>query len=353
MAETRMAENIDANMGSMLIGVIVSAVLLGISLVQTFYYYINYPKDPWYLRSLVAVTAVFDMVHLGMISHTVYHYLISNYNNPRSLELLVWSVLMEALFTGVTGALVQCFYLTRVWLLSNKSIFLTVFILLIVLANAGLGTVWVVLSMQLETYDELLTISPITISINALSAAADVLIAASLCIMLHRARTGFKRSDSMINRLMLFVVNTGVLTSCCAVASLISLIASPLTLVYASFYFCIGRLYTNSFLATLNARRTLTGKVDDVSHMLVSIPPTLLNTHHSGGQKKSQANISIRIDTTHERDANNVMHISHRGHSKLDMDGSDDDLTQVHDGPPRSMHAKDREPLDFQSTYVV
>ncbi|KAF9463802.1 hypothetical protein BDZ94DRAFT_1321566 [Collybia nuda] len=307
---------LDSTMGAMLIGVIVSAVLLGVSLVQTFYYYLDYPKDPWYLKSLVACTAVFDVTHLAMISHTVYHYLITNYHNPPSLEIMTWSVLLEALFTGVTGALVQCFYTTRVWRLSNKNVWLTGLILAIVLANAGCGTAWVILSMQLNTYEELLSISPLTISINALSTGADVLIAASLCFMLQRARTGFKKSDSMINRLMLFVVNTGVLTSICAIASLVSLLASPLTLIYASFYFCIGRLYTNSFLATLNARKSITGRIDDVSHMLVSMPPTLLTPIGSSG--KSSQNISIRIDTTKERDREHLDVHSNKGHNLSD-----------------------------------
>ncbi|KAG6915647.1 hypothetical protein DXG01_010611 [Tephrocybe rancida] len=231
--------------------------------------------------------------------------------------------------------------------ISNKNVFLTGFILAIVVANAIMGTVWVVQSMQLNTFDELLEISPITISINALSTAADIIIAASLCFMLHRARTGFKRSDSMINRLMLFVVNTGVyeffppliivqpdshfsgsrLTSMCAIASLVSLVVSPLTLIYATFYFCIGRLYTNSFLATLNARRTISGKVDDVSHMLVSIPPTLLNTHQSAASKKgSQQTISIRIDTTQEHSSDPNRDLRSRGRLD-DKDLFEDDLS--------------------------
>ena len=36
-------------------------------------------------------------------------------------------------------------------------------------------------------------IQPLTIAINGLSAAADVLIATSLVILLRRARTGFKK----------------------------------------------------------------------------------------------------------------------------------------------------------------
>lgn len=342
---TRMAEHIQENMGSMLAGVIVSAVLLGVSLVQTFYYYMSYPTDPWPLKSLVAATAVLDTVHLVFISHTMWHYLISNFNNPHGLELITWSIVMEALCTGVTGCLVQCFYLTRLWLLSKGNMLLTGFILAIVLATAAMGTAWVILAMQLKTFDDLLTISPITISINALSTASDVLIAGSLCLMLHRARTGFKKSDTMINRLMLFVVNTGVLTSCIAIAALVALIASPLTLIYACFYFCIGRLYTNSFLATLNGRDLVKRKNNDTSHMLNSIPPTLLNTHSSTNSKKLfPQNISIRIDQTQESDQPEVVH---NLDNKLDRD---DSLTQ--DTPPRSVR-KERESEEYGTKYVV
>lgn len=66
--------------------------------------------------------------------------------------------------------------------------------------------------MQMKTFQDLLSINvsirlvllletqflrddlqSLTITINALSAAADVIIATSLCILLHRQRTGFRR----------------------------------------------------------------------------------------------------------------------------------------------------------------
>jgi len=212
-----------------------------------------------------------------------------------------------------------------------------------------MGTVWVILAMQLKTYDELLTISPITISINALSTATDVLIAGSLCFMLRRSRTGFRKSDTMINTLMLFVVNTGVLTSCCAIAALIALVASPFTLIYASFYFCIGRLYTNSLLATLNARELIrrNANADDNSHMLQSIPQSLFNTHNSG-QKQFKQNISIRIDKTEKSDQpDDRSHQPHNLDRKLD---SDEDL--IHDTLPHSV-MKDRDSQKDGYNYAV
>jgi len=174
----------------------------------------------------------------------------------------------------------------------------------------------------MDTYEQLLKISPLTITINALSTTVDVLIATSLVYLLHTARTGFKKSDTMINKLIVFVVNTGVLTTLCAIAALISLVASPNTLIYASFYFCIGRLYTNSFMATLNARRSITEQIDNVDHMLLSMPRSALSSTH-----KSQQNISIRIDTTHEASHDRSARKNGAVNSRDNTDSkSDDDL---------------------------
>jgi len=229
-----------------------------------------------------------------MISHTVYYYTIRNFNDQEALKHIVWTVVIEALFTGVNGAMVQTFYAYRVWKLSQGRYLLAMLILVLIVCCAGCGTAWVIISMGMGTYRNLLRITPLTITINALSTTIDVLIASSLVYLLNSARTGFRKSDTMINKLIIFVVNTGILTTLCAIAALICLVASPNTLIYASFYFCIGRLYLNSFLATLNARHSITEKIDNVDHMLVSIPRSVVSS------QTTKNNISIRIDKTQE-----------------------------------------------------
>ncbi|KAL9709437.1 hypothetical protein Ac2012v2_007172 [Leucoagaricus gongylophorus] len=321
---------LDNTFGAMMIGVVVSAVLHGVCLLQAFYYFQKYKKDGILLKGLVIVLVLFDATHLCFITHTVYHYTITNFHDEDKLKHVVWSVVMEALFTGFNGAFVQIFYTYRVWKLSERSRLITGLILFLIACCAGCGTVWVIISMQFDTYEKLLKISPLTITINALSTTIDMLIATSLVYLLHNARTGFKRSNTMINKLIIFIVSTGVLTTLCAVAALISLTVSPRTLIYASFYFCIGRLYVNSFLATLNARSSIVDPIDNVDHMLVSLPPSaLLST------QKNQPNISIRIDTTyeavHERAAMQQQKVPDDKEICADSDkGSEDDLSKAH-----------------------
>lgn len=91
---------------------------------------------------------------------------------------------------------------------------------------------------------------------NAMGAASDLAIALTLVALLHRARTGFRRSETIINRLILFSINTGLLTSMCAVLSLVTITVFPSTFIYMTFFVCVSRLYTNTLYATLNARRS-------------------------------------------------------------------------------------------------
>ncbi|KAF8231687.1 hypothetical protein L208DRAFT_50039 [Tricholoma matsutake] len=261
---------VDNTMGAILIGTIVSAALLGVAYVQMFYYFVEYSKDHWHLKLLVTCTVLCDSVHQALISHTAYTYLVTNYNNPAYLQSLVWSLLLEVFFNGATAAMVQSFYATRVYRLSRSILFST-FIMIGIVVNAG--------------------------------CAIDILIATSLVILLYRSRSGFKHSDTMINRLILFVVNTGVMTSLAASGAFISLLASPHTLLYAPWYLFSGRLYTNSLLASLNARKFVTNGrrvVDETSDIFVSMPQFLTSSTSRPTTKASQ-NIAIRVDTTQEQ----------------------------------------------------
>ncbi|KAJ3719642.1 hypothetical protein DFJ43DRAFT_1159097 [Lentinula guzmanii] len=330
---------LDNTMGAILVGILVSAVLYGISLVQTFFYYNHYRNDAWYLKSLVAATVFFDTMHLCFITHTskfwfdrtsflsltniplVYFYLVSRYYDNEQLNDMIWSVLAEAIPTGFTGTLVQTFYTIRVWRLSKKNHVLAVVIMSIVLAQTG--DMWYCMGHYIiATFDVpavtrhfwfdsvhqriILGSRHVLPLIRSDSLEyrlpLDVIIAASLCFLLTQSRTGFKHSDTLINKLILFSVNTGLATSICAVASLVSLIASPDSLLYAPFYFCIGRLYSNSLLATLNARKQIRNSSNDNEHMMVSLSQASREQTALPTIPKVQRpqNIAIRIDTAKE-----------------------------------------------------
>ncbi|CDO73453.1 hypothetical protein BN946_scf185013.g88 [Trametes cinnabarina] len=270
---------LDGTMGPLLIGVIICAVFYGVSLSQMYYYYTRYPGDPIYLKVLI------------LISHSIYWYLVTNYGDPVKLGLLAPTIIVEVFFQAFTGLFVQCFFAARVW------------------------KPYAVQAMSFETFLDLNKVKALSISINAFAAAGDVCIAAILCTILQLSKTGFEKSTLLINRLIIFSVNTGLLTSICACMSLITILSLPNTFVYICFFFLIGRLYSNSLLATLNARKGLRG-VSNIHDTSVS----LRDLHVHGGttgasmspfsKRDGATNIAIRIDTTKDtrRDDNESAH---------------------------------------------
>jgi len=85
----------------------------------------------------------------------------------------------------------------------------------------------------------------------------DVLITTSICVLLNHNRSGFKSSDSLINTLMVYTINTGLVTSLCAMACLVSFAIWPHTFIFVAIYFVLGKLYVNTILAVLNTRSFL------------------------------------------------------------------------------------------------
>lgn len=287
-------------MGASLVGVICAGMLYGVSCVQTWFYFSKYPKDVWYIKALVVAVWVFDSVHQGLISHTVYHYLITNFGNFAALDDMVWSILLEVVFNGFVGLLVQSFLTLRVWRLSNHNIPLTALTVAFVLGEFVCSVVFTIQSLRLTTWAQLRQLKALSMTVNLLAAVADALIAGALCFFLQRSRTGFKKSDTMITKLTLFAVSTGFLTTICAMASLLSIAVWGQTLIYVAFYFSLGRLYSNSVLATLNARQAIRELGEDSENLSFSLQPTFLKSGPGGFNSNHTTNISIKIDTTQQ-----------------------------------------------------
>lgn len=290
---------VDNTFGAFLIGVVVSAMLYGVTCVQTWYYFSRYFSDPWHIKLLVGAIFLSDSIHQALITHTVYTYLVTDFDNIGNLEKIVWSLSIEVLFNGFTGFMVQSFLTMRVYQLSRKNVIATASVLSLVIAEFVIVIIYVAKAVKLTTFVQVPQIKSLSMCVNAVAAAGDILITVFLCTFLHQSRTGFHQSDTLINKLMLFSINTGLLTSVCAVMSLVSIIVWPDTFIYIAFYFCLGRLYCNSLLATLNVRKSIRRDPCD-EHMSLSLHGARrpINSPIGLSQMRMPNDLSIRIDTT-------------------------------------------------------
>ena len=61
-------------------------------------------------------------------------------------------------------------------------------------------------SAPFTNYAQAASLKSLSLTVNALTAVTDVAIALVLCYLLQQSRTGFKRSDTLITKLIIFTV---------------------------------------------------------------------------------------------------------------------------------------------------
>ncbi|KAK0200230.1 hypothetical protein DFS33DRAFT_1387438 [Desarmillaria ectypa] len=272
-------------MGALMIGTILAAVLWGVSCMQTYEYFSvrirnsqlsplpiptqMYRKtDDPRLKVMVVIVFLLDTVQQVFVTHTLYEYLVVHYYDPTNLGVVEWSLLAQVAPSGIIALLVQSFFTYRVYILSRKNIPITLFLGSLVLGEFGVTVAYFVRGWSVKLVAEIPSkLTVLSRSMNAVGAAGDMCITISLIYLLQRSKSGFRRTDAMMNQLILFSLNSGLLTSICAITSLVLVLVYPNNFLYITFYILLGRLYTNSFLATLNARFKIRGQQEGESFM--------------------------------------------------------------------------------------
>ena len=68
---------------------------------------------------------------------------------------------------------------------------------------------------------------------------------ATLVTVFYRSRTGFRKTDTVLNRLIRGTIQTGLFASIFSMCNLIAIVILPNTNLYGMFAIPIGRIYTN------------------------------------------------------------------------------------------------------------
>lgn len=258
-----MAVDIHDTFGAGFIGGMVTAILYGITTLQTYLYYVYYPKDTNSLKALVAVIWVIDTLHVSLMCHALYYYLVTNFGDPANLGTGTWSLFLSLGLNLCMAVLVQTYFTFRISHLSRSTIrwWLTSFIMVFVVAHFAFGLETVILMFIKKEFSALSQITLYAATPFAITAVlSDVLIAGSLCVLLHGNRSPIIETNALVNTLIIYAINRCLLTSVVAVAEVIVFAISPDSLWFIAIDFVIGKLYANSLLASLNSRSALRGR---------------------------------------------------------------------------------------------
>ncbi|TEB20165.1 hypothetical protein FA13DRAFT_1801262 [Coprinellus micaceus] len=271
--------SIHETFGAGLVGALVNAIMYGLTTLQTYLYYMYYPKDGRTNKLLVAIVWVIDTVHTVLVSMCIYFYLVSNYDNRKdsrqdighyslrsyaTSSFHVWfkafssfeytnlpRLVQSGGFGGVLGFIVFAHLVFGILdcgiLVSNNCCDMG--------PAEGLKRLDSFIKKDFSRLSEFTLFAATPFAITAV--LADVLIAGSLCVLLHGSRTGFRSTDALVTTLIVYAVNRCLLTALMAIIEVIVFSLKSYALWYLAIDFVIGKLYANSFLATLNSRQAL------------------------------------------------------------------------------------------------
>ncbi|KAH9999608.1 hypothetical protein BJV74DRAFT_161468 [Russula compacta] len=220
------AVDIQNTFGAAFVGLLLSAILYGVTIVQTWAYFLHHcERDTNAFKGFVAFLFTMDTAHLVLCIYTIYWYLILNFGNVEALEFNMWAMETQISVNTLVGYFIQLYYARRAFIMGKN--------IVLPLVIAFLGGICFTLGFVYTAR---------TAVIGEFSHYGSALIWVT-------CRTGFSRTDSMIMTLMIYSINTGLLTSLLSSATLVSFSISPSTLISQVFFWPLSKCYFNSLLA--------------------------------------------------------------------------------------------------------
>ncbi|KAL4254316.1 hypothetical protein ABKN59_004267 [Abortiporus biennis] len=305
-AAAAVLSQIDLNntIGVGFVGACITSMLFGITCLQAVQYYRSQAaQNDRFLWYYVAWLTVLDTAHQVLILQTFYHYTITHFDDPLALLKNYPLIGVSLLLTPLSDFFCQLFYIWRIWKLSRENKYLTGFCTLIGLLHFGElvmikfgillrfscieSGIAFQLDMPIRTIriPELLvaetSLQKIGIASLSLTLFKEFVYVYALSYLLVRSRTGFKKTDSIITKLIVIVISTGGFTIAIDFAGLIAYIVSPTTLFVFMFQMLLPKLLVNAVLTSLNLRSFVQQAADRISEpnfALSTIPPNTLST---------------------------------------------------------------------------
>ncbi|RPD65426.1 hypothetical protein L227DRAFT_570750 [Lentinus tigrinus ALCF2SS1-6] len=261
----------DPTIGAMLIGSILGAVAYGFTASQGYMYYTRSLKEPLPIRLFVFATWLFDTANTAFMTHMQYHYFLNNYANPAAFMTPVWSLVAMVLLTAVVSFMVRAMFIRSVYQMSYQNPVPAIILGLLSSFNLVCGVIATVKFLGIEDGD--FQNIKVFVYLDFVSAiAADISVAAALLVYLRSHKGASVKTQSMLQKLQMYIIGTGSLTVVIAVVALITFAAMPHKFVFLTPFMIWSKFYTNALLSSLNTAKRANDAVVSVSLNNVTTP---------------------------------------------------------------------------------
>ncbi|KAK2465489.1 hypothetical protein APHAL10511_002381 [Amanita phalloides] len=245
--------------GPAFIGSILNWALLGTLSLQIYAFSVAFPKERLGIKCFVYSLLVLEFTQTLLATHWAWHVLVAGWGLPTNVESLNWSAITIPISAGLVSIIVQTFFAWRVSMLKGKSWIFLCAAVLIVLVALMQGLSAMVNGIRFFFFQSIVDVKGFSTGVVIWlsgSLACDFLIAASMVTILLQAKstTSFKRTDTLINKLIVHTVETGVVTVITAIVDLALYLKYPDNFLHIVPALILGKLYSNIALANLNGR---------------------------------------------------------------------------------------------------
>ncbi|KAH8797299.1 hypothetical protein DL96DRAFT_1641898 [Flagelloscypha sp. PMI_526] len=254
----------DLTVGGLLLGVALNLYLYGIVTYLYWAYKTLKFRDPVWLRVTVVVLFLIDTFQTIAEFYSVWHLAVENFANTNVMGIRQVLLPLCSVSTSLSAFLVQIFLISRLWRLTNLNW------LCGILVFVSFGTVVESAIHNLRSYtftdvSQFRTNIPFVIASHCLEVFINITITIVLSWALWQTRTGFSRTDTIVNRCIVSAIQTGFFSSLFAIGNLLTFALSSQTFLWAVFNWPLGKIYSISLLHTLVARRQLASIADETS----------------------------------------------------------------------------------------
>ncbi|KAI3616033.1 hypothetical protein WG66_010375 [Moniliophthora roreri] len=238
-----------------------------------------------YFRSYCTGDNVMIRATVGWIA-LIYTDFVIWFNKPERLDHIPFSASAMLLAIHLTAFTAQMFFISRIWILAKKARFwYTAPVLILALLQVCIAQT-IVVNWSIQPLGDNCIENPFNASVSAFhgtaderagrgrairgltaigysasAAACDISITFVLCFLLNQGRSSSRRTNSMIDDMILYAINRGTATS---VAALIQLLLAGFTSSCSEIFFLIGYCkhdISSTNLPALMSRQSLRDKL--------------------------------------------------------------------------------------------
>ncbi|KAF8960031.1 hypothetical protein BDZ97DRAFT_1922452 [Flammula alnicola] len=250
----------DSTIGAYEGGVMTSLFLYGITTVQAYSYFRNFPSDPIRMKVFVAGIWIFEAVHSGIVAHSLYWITVDSFGQEFAINNPLIKIYVASIFSALTTAAIQIFFAYRVHLLAGPKSYPTVVLCVLLTATSLLGQITLAITGYFaeSVFDWMARWRVLLLVSYGTATVADVLIAANLCVAFWRRRAEAVHGQvhRLVDRVIAWSLETCLLTSIGMIIMMVLFVKME-NFGWFSVFFMISRLFSNSLLASLNGRKTL------------------------------------------------------------------------------------------------